>query len=136
MKEKVIEVGSGAGRVKYIIWYDLEKEWRDRYVIVKIKYYPTEYGNYVETRVTVNPWKKGGICVNVDYIRQNWNGTGADNILTVCYDVDAEEIPILEDPTMIESIQTEKDVYKLLEWILDDLETIPEIFKKDVLGKD
>jgi hypothetical protein len=133
VEEKIIRVGSGEGRTEYEIRYELEKDWEDRFVEVKIRYYPTIYGNYVETIISVYPWKHGGICVDVGRIRQSWHGTGADDILTACYDVEAEEIPILEDPSMVEKIETEKDVYELLRWIYDDLLTPAEIFKENVL---
>jgi hypothetical protein len=132
VEEKVIRVGSGAGRKEYEIRYELDADWEDRFVTITMTYYPTEYYNHVGQTISIYPWK-GGICIDVGYFHYEWNGTGSGDILISCYDVQAEEIPILEDPEMIEKIKTEKDVYKLLEWIYDNLLTPAEIFKEQIL---
>jgi hypothetical protein len=132
--EKVIRVGSGEKRRKYIIEYDLSADVGERYVKIDMIYYPTQYANNWAVHVMIQE-AGSKICLDVWESSDSWDGTGAEDILTVCWWYDTEET-LFDDPDTVESIKTEKDVIKFVKDLTWELKALVDLYKEHVLGED
>jgi len=111
-------------KTKYSIEWKLDENEEIDAVEVEKTWYPIyPYGNYVKRVIRV--WwaydSKLPLCIEVFKVRMSWNGTGRDDVLSLCFNDYSPETPSFLWNEMIESINSAEDVKnyvkKVAEWL-------------------
>ena len=124
-------------------WVEEEKTrykvvWTEDGVEVSVTHYPIyPYGNYVK-RVLRIWFSEGNICLKVYGVRMNWNGTGRDDMLDLCFDDHDVESPIFMWRTEVESIEDAEGVKsyvgEIVDWFTNLMREVGE-FMLGMLGR-
>ena len=117
---------------------------RDRYKIVwtedgievSVTYYPIyPYGNYIKNVLKSYYNQDGNVCIEVYQVRLNWNGTGRDGILFMCFDDYDVETPIFLWRSEVESIESAEDVKNYIRGISEWLANLMMEISEAMLGR-
>jgi len=120
-------------------WAEKEKSkyrimWSEDGVEVSATHYPIyPYGNYVKHVLRI--WfSEGNICLEVYGVRMNWNGTGRDDILDLCFDDHSTESPIFMWRSEVESIESAEDIKEYVKGVAEWLANLMMEISETILG--
>ena len=109
--------------------------WTEDGAEVSITHYPIyPYSNYVKRVLKVYYNQQGNVCLEVYQVRMNWNGTGRDNILDLCFDDHSVETPIFLWRSEVESIESAEDLKNYVRGISEWLANLMMEISETMLG--